>query len=196
MCTQDVVDEHSLTDLSSLFAVAGEITLGAPPEFEDPHPFGIAGFADIYDATSRSSSRWHRLTSRTRCRAGRSTAATSSPPTRRSPPTGSSPSRTTRTSVPNEAVAAARPVRGRDAGAHRALDARQRRRSTPRRSPAWSPRSSPTPKAPTSSPRNGWHRSTDVEQITGNLWWPGLVQRDGPGHRPFTGLPDANPDIT
>jgi osmoprotectant transport system substrate-binding protein len=50
VCTQEVVDEHGLTDLSSLFAVAGEITLGAPPEFEERTPFGIAGFRDLYDA--------------------------------------------------------------------------------------------------------------------------------------------------
>ena len=50
VCTQDVVDEHGLTDLSSLFDVAGEITLGAPAEFEDQSPFGIAGFRDIYGA--------------------------------------------------------------------------------------------------------------------------------------------------
>ena len=51
VCTQDVVDEHNLTDLSSLFAVADQITLGAPPEFETRTPFGLKGFKDIYDAT-------------------------------------------------------------------------------------------------------------------------------------------------
>jgi len=51
VCTQDVVDEHHLTDLSSLFAVADQITLGAPPEFETRTPFGIKGFKDIYGAT-------------------------------------------------------------------------------------------------------------------------------------------------
>ena len=51
VCTQDVVDAHHLTDLSSLFAVADQITLGAPPEFETRTPFGIKGFKDIYDAT-------------------------------------------------------------------------------------------------------------------------------------------------
>ena len=50
VCTQDVVDEHNLTDLSSLFAVADQITLGAPPEFETRTPFGLKGFTDIYDA--------------------------------------------------------------------------------------------------------------------------------------------------
>jgi len=50
VCSQDAVDEHSLTDLSSLFAVSGEITLGAPPEFETRSPFGIAGFAENNDA--------------------------------------------------------------------------------------------------------------------------------------------------
>ena len=33
-----------------LFAVADQITLGAPPEFETRTPFGLKGFADIYDA--------------------------------------------------------------------------------------------------------------------------------------------------
>ncbi len=51
VCTQDVVDAHNLTDLSSLFAVADQITLGAPPEFETRTPFGIKGFKDIYGAT-------------------------------------------------------------------------------------------------------------------------------------------------
>jgi osmoprotectant transport system substrate-binding protein len=50
VCTQDAVDEYGLTDLSSLFEVSGEITLGAPPEFEERSPYGIAGFRDNYDA--------------------------------------------------------------------------------------------------------------------------------------------------
>ena len=101
VCTQDVVDEHNLTDLSSLFAVADQITLGAPPEFETRTPFGLKGFKDIYDATFKEFvPLGSRPTSRTRCRVARSTAATSSPPTRRSRPTGSWRSRTIRTSVP------------------------------------------------------------------------------------------------
>ena len=71
MCTQDVVDEHSLTDLSSLFAVAGEITLGAPPEFEERTPFGIAGFRDLYEAEFAEFVPLElRLTSRRRLSAG------------------------------------------------------------------------------------------------------------------------------
>ncbi len=50
VCTQEAVDEHGLTDLSSLFEVSGEITLGAPPEFEERSPYGIAGFRDEFDA--------------------------------------------------------------------------------------------------------------------------------------------------
>jgi osmoprotectant transport system substrate-binding protein len=50
VCTQEAVDEHGLTDLSSLFEVSAEITLGAPPEFEERSPYGIAGFLDLFDA--------------------------------------------------------------------------------------------------------------------------------------------------
>jgi osmoprotectant transport system substrate-binding protein len=50
VCTQQVVDEFSLTDLSSLFENSADITLGAPPEFETRSPFGLAGFSEIYDA--------------------------------------------------------------------------------------------------------------------------------------------------
>lgn len=46
VCTQAVAEEHGLTDLSSLFAVADQITIGAPPEFETRAPFGLAGFAE------------------------------------------------------------------------------------------------------------------------------------------------------
>ncbi len=35
VCTQEVVDEFGLTNLSSLFENSAEITLGAPPEFEE-----------------------------------------------------------------------------------------------------------------------------------------------------------------
>jgi osmoprotectant transport system substrate-binding protein len=44
VCTSDIATKYSLTDLSSLFKVAGEITLGGPPEFESRTPFGVAGF--------------------------------------------------------------------------------------------------------------------------------------------------------
>ena len=50
VCTQEVVDEFTLTDLSSLFENADNINLGAPPEFETRSPFGLAGFSEIYDA--------------------------------------------------------------------------------------------------------------------------------------------------
>ena len=50
VCTQDVVDEFGLTNLSSLFENSAEITLGGPPEFETRTPFGIEGFSTIYDA--------------------------------------------------------------------------------------------------------------------------------------------------
>ena len=35
VCTEEVVEEFGLTDLSSLFENSDNITLGAPPEFED-----------------------------------------------------------------------------------------------------------------------------------------------------------------
>lgn len=45
VCTADVASQYGLTDLTSLFAVSEDIKLGAPAEFEDRAPFGIAGFA-------------------------------------------------------------------------------------------------------------------------------------------------------
>lgn len=51
VCNQATIDEHSLTDLNSLFEVADQITLGAPPEFEDRTPFGIKGFEENNGAT-------------------------------------------------------------------------------------------------------------------------------------------------
>jgi osmoprotectant transport system substrate-binding protein len=50
VCRAEVAEEFTLTNLSELAAVAGEITLGAPPEFEERAPFGLVGFADIYGA--------------------------------------------------------------------------------------------------------------------------------------------------
>ena len=50
VCTEDVVDEYGLTNLSSLFENSAEITLGGPPEMETRTPFGIEGFSTIYDA--------------------------------------------------------------------------------------------------------------------------------------------------
>jgi osmoprotectant transport system substrate-binding protein len=54
VCTKDVADKHSLKTLSDLAKVAGEITLGAPPEFETRSPFGIPGFKELYGATFKS----------------------------------------------------------------------------------------------------------------------------------------------
>jgi osmoprotectant transport system substrate-binding protein len=50
VCTQDVVDEFGLSNLSSLFENSAEITLAAPPEFEERSPFGLAGFRELHDA--------------------------------------------------------------------------------------------------------------------------------------------------
>lgn len=50
VCSRAVADEYSLTDLSSLAAVADQITLGAPPEFEERSPFGLVGLKDLYGA--------------------------------------------------------------------------------------------------------------------------------------------------
>ena len=51
VCNQETVDQYSLTDLSSLAEVSGEITLGGPPEFAERSPFGIPGFEEFYGAT-------------------------------------------------------------------------------------------------------------------------------------------------
>jgi osmoprotectant transport system substrate-binding protein len=45
-----VAEEHGLATLSDLAEVAGEITLGAPAEFEGRSPFGLVGFEEIYGA--------------------------------------------------------------------------------------------------------------------------------------------------
>lgn len=50
VCSREAADEHSLTDLSSLAAVADQITLGAPPEFEERSPFGLVGLRELYGA--------------------------------------------------------------------------------------------------------------------------------------------------
>ncbi len=54
VCRKDVADTYSLKTLSDLAKVSGEITLGAPPEFENRSPFGIAGFKEIYGATFKA----------------------------------------------------------------------------------------------------------------------------------------------
>ena len=51
VCNQETVDQYSLTDLSSLAEVSGEITMGGPPEFAERSPFGIPGFEEFYSAT-------------------------------------------------------------------------------------------------------------------------------------------------
>lgn len=50
VCSQAVAEQYSLKTLSDLAAVSGEITLGAPAEFEDRSPFGLVGFKEIYGA--------------------------------------------------------------------------------------------------------------------------------------------------
>ena len=50
VCTKEVADKYSLTNLSELGEVAPDITIGGPPEFEDRAPFGLIGFKDIYGA--------------------------------------------------------------------------------------------------------------------------------------------------
>jgi osmoprotectant transport system substrate-binding protein len=50
VCTKEIADEFSLTDLSSLAEVSGEIRLGGPPEFAERSPFGIPGFQEFYGA--------------------------------------------------------------------------------------------------------------------------------------------------
>jgi osmoprotectant transport system substrate-binding protein len=50
VCSSAVADKYSLKTLSDLSKVAGEITLGAPPEFEQRSPFGLVGFKEIYGA--------------------------------------------------------------------------------------------------------------------------------------------------
>jgi osmoprotectant transport system substrate-binding protein len=54
VCTKAVADKYSLKTLSDLAKVSGEITLGAPPEFETRSPFGIPGFKDLYGATFKA----------------------------------------------------------------------------------------------------------------------------------------------
>jgi osmoprotectant transport system substrate-binding protein len=50
VCSSAVAEKYSLRTLSDLSKVAGEITLGAPPEFEERSPFGLVGFEEIYGA--------------------------------------------------------------------------------------------------------------------------------------------------
>jgi len=49
-CTQEAADQYGLATLSDLGEASANITLGAPPEFEDRSPFGVAGFREIYGA--------------------------------------------------------------------------------------------------------------------------------------------------
>ena len=50
VCRGEIADVFGLTSLTDLAEVADQITLGAPPEFEERSPFGLVGFADIYGA--------------------------------------------------------------------------------------------------------------------------------------------------
>lgn len=50
VCSAEVAEEYDLVTLSDLAEVSGEITLGAPPEFEGRSPFGLVGFEEIYGA--------------------------------------------------------------------------------------------------------------------------------------------------
>ncbi len=50
VCRADIAEGLGITNLSELAAVADQITLGAPPEFEQRSPFGLAGFRDLLDA--------------------------------------------------------------------------------------------------------------------------------------------------
>lgn len=50
VCRAEVAEQYDLSTLGDLAAVAGEITLGAPPEFETRAPFGLVGFEEIYGA--------------------------------------------------------------------------------------------------------------------------------------------------
>lgn len=50
VCTADVAAEYDLATLGDLAANAGELTLGAPPEFEERTPFGLVGFSELLDA--------------------------------------------------------------------------------------------------------------------------------------------------
>lgn len=50
VCTKAAADAHSLANLSDLAKASADITLGAPPEFEDRAPFGVRGFKEVYGA--------------------------------------------------------------------------------------------------------------------------------------------------
>lgn len=54
VCRADVADRLGIANLSDLAAHAGEITLGAPPEFETRTPFGVKGFHDVLGATFKA----------------------------------------------------------------------------------------------------------------------------------------------
>jgi osmoprotectant transport system substrate-binding protein len=48
-CTTDAVEANTLTDISSLAKVAGDITLGIPEGFDTATPVGLATLATAYD---------------------------------------------------------------------------------------------------------------------------------------------------
>lgn len=51
VCNKATADQYSLKTLSDLGKVAGQVTLGGPPEFAERSPFGIPGFKQFYGAT-------------------------------------------------------------------------------------------------------------------------------------------------
>ena len=91
--TQETADEYGLSAIGDLADVAGELSLGAPPEFET-RPQGISGLQETYGVEFSS---FRPLTGQALvrpCRTARSTPRTSSAPTRPSLSTSSSSSRT------------------------------------------------------------------------------------------------------
>lgn len=50
VCRSEVASELGITNLSELAAVADQIRLGAPPEFEGRSPFGLVGFRELLGA--------------------------------------------------------------------------------------------------------------------------------------------------
>jgi osmoprotectant transport system substrate-binding protein len=53
-CTADAAKKYNLTDLTSLGKASKDITIGAPPEFENRSPFGLVGLKNNYGAEFKS----------------------------------------------------------------------------------------------------------------------------------------------
>jgi osmoprotectant transport system substrate-binding protein len=98
VCRAEVAEEFELVTIGDLAAVADQITIGAPPEFETRAPFGLLGFEELYQATFQEFVPLNIGGVADSLKGGPSTAATSSPPCRSSPPRASSPWRTSRPS--------------------------------------------------------------------------------------------------